>query len=261
MPKTFCQKLKKIHVVLDNTEELIHSIYDRECVLAEIAEQLQLEFMIYKLANKYVESLVNSIIQSASNIKGNKIRSVAEKICLLRNSEILTNDKNDFDKNNLAESCHEFFETKTDLIVIESISLYNYGYAINVVTKIPIFKALEAKLYKVHSIPTPLGKVNNIHTFTRYENLPNYIIDVFEIEQILAANDCFLTSKRLFCTTDILYLYSKYSSCAGSIFHENVTNKFLDDIKKACKPKEISVKGDFNPRGGIKTQVFTGDNI
>ena len=40
------------------------------------------------------------------------------------------------------------------------------------------------------------------------------------------------------------------------IFHENVTNKFLDDIKKACKPKDISVKGDFRPRGGIKTEVF-----
>ena len=39
------------------------------------------------------------------------------------------------------------------------------------------------------------------------------------------------------------------------IFHENVTNKFLDDIKKACKPKEIAVRGDFNPRGGIKTEV------
>ena len=40
------------------------------------------------------------------------------------------------------------------------------------------------------------------------------------------------------------------------IFHENVTNKFLDDIKKACKPKDISVRGDFRPRGGIKTEVF-----
>ena len=39
------------------------------------------------------------------------------------------------------------------------------------------------------------------------------------------------------------------------IFHENVTNKFFDDIKKACKPKEIAVRGDFNPRGGIKTEV------
>ena len=39
------------------------------------------------------------------------------------------------------------------------------------------------------------------------------------------------------------------------IFHEHVTNKILDDFKKVCKPKKIVVKGDFSPRGGIKTTV------
>ncbi len=39
------------------------------------------------------------------------------------------------------------------------------------------------------------------------------------------------------------------------IFHENVTNKILDDFSKACDPKYIDVVGDFNPRGGIKTSV------
>ncbi len=39
------------------------------------------------------------------------------------------------------------------------------------------------------------------------------------------------------------------------IFHEHVTNKILDDFSAACKPKKISVKGDFSPRGGIKTSV------
>ena len=39
------------------------------------------------------------------------------------------------------------------------------------------------------------------------------------------------------------------------IFHEHVTNYILNDFKKACKPKKIVVRGDFNPRGGIKTTV------
>ena len=39
------------------------------------------------------------------------------------------------------------------------------------------------------------------------------------------------------------------------IFHEHVTNKILDDFSRACKPKKIRVKGDFSPRGGIKTTV------
>ena len=51
-----------------------------------------------------------------------------------------------------------------------------------------------------------------------------------------------------------LKLYSVKFRNLG-IFHENVTNQFLDDMKKACKPKSISVVGDFNPRGGIKTEV------
>ena len=39
------------------------------------------------------------------------------------------------------------------------------------------------------------------------------------------------------------------------IFHEHVTNKILEDIQRVCRPKKICVKGDFNPRGGIKTTV------
>ena len=41
------------------------------------------------------------------------------------------------------------------------------------------------------------------------------------------------------------------------IFHEHVTNKILDDLTKACKPKHIKVFGDFKPRGGIKTTVLS----
>jgi len=39
------------------------------------------------------------------------------------------------------------------------------------------------------------------------------------------------------------------------IFHESVTNQILEDFKKACNPLTISVRGDFHPRGGIKTTV------
>ena len=39
------------------------------------------------------------------------------------------------------------------------------------------------------------------------------------------------------------------------VFHEHVTNRIMDDFKKACKPKQIKVVGDFHPRGGIKTTI------
>ena len=39
------------------------------------------------------------------------------------------------------------------------------------------------------------------------------------------------------------------------IFHEHVVNKLLEDLVKAVKPREMSVNGVFNPRGGITTSV------
>ena len=39
------------------------------------------------------------------------------------------------------------------------------------------------------------------------------------------------------------------------IFHENVVNRFLDDLVKACKPRWMEIMGEFNSRGGIKTTV------
>ena len=39
------------------------------------------------------------------------------------------------------------------------------------------------------------------------------------------------------------------------IFHENVTNKIMDDFKKASSPRKVEVWGRFNPRGGICTVV------
>lgn len=39
------------------------------------------------------------------------------------------------------------------------------------------------------------------------------------------------------------------------IFYENVVNKILDDIVKACDPHWIEVQGEFSSRGGINTTV------
>jgi len=40
------------------------------------------------------------------------------------------------------------------------------------------------------------------------------------------------------------------------IFHENVTNKILEDIVKACNPRWVKIKIVYNVRGGIETTVF-----
>ncbi|HZU24938.1 MAG TPA: preQ(1) synthase [Bryobacteraceae bacterium] len=39
------------------------------------------------------------------------------------------------------------------------------------------------------------------------------------------------------------------------IFQENVVNRFLRDVVKACTPMSATVVGDFTPRGGISTRI------
>ncbi len=39
------------------------------------------------------------------------------------------------------------------------------------------------------------------------------------------------------------------------IFYEQATNPILDDLVAACRPRRMTVTGDFTPRGGIKTVV------
>ncbi len=39
------------------------------------------------------------------------------------------------------------------------------------------------------------------------------------------------------------------------IFHEHAVNRILDDLVKACSPKQMVIEGEFNLRGGIKTSV------
>lgn len=39
------------------------------------------------------------------------------------------------------------------------------------------------------------------------------------------------------------------------VFHENVANLIRDDIIKSCQPRKLTVKADFNLRGGVHTYV------
>lgn len=49
-----------------------------------------------------------------------------------------------------------------------------------------------------------------------------------------------------------LYLWSYRNEGA---FHEDVVNRILDDLVKACNPRFMEVTGDFYVRGGIHTKV------
>src|SRR5262245_53557102 len=49
-----------------------------------------------------------------------------------------------------------------------------------------------------------------------------------------------------------LYLWSYRGEGA---FHEAVTNRILDDLVAAVRPRQMTVEGDFLVRGGIHTTV------
>ncbi len=49
-----------------------------------------------------------------------------------------------------------------------------------------------------------------------------------------------------------LYLWSYRDEVA---FHEAVTNRILDDLVRATRPRRMKVQADFNIRGGIHTVV------
>jgi 7-cyano-7-deazaguanine reductase len=49
-----------------------------------------------------------------------------------------------------------------------------------------------------------------------------------------------------------LYLWSYRDEGA---FHEAVINRILDDFVQGCRPRKVTVIGDFNVRGGIHTTV------
>jgi 7-cyano-7-deazaguanine reductase len=39
------------------------------------------------------------------------------------------------------------------------------------------------------------------------------------------------------------------------IFYENVVNRVLEDVVRACRPARAAVRGEFNPRGGLGSTV------
>lgn len=49
-----------------------------------------------------------------------------------------------------------------------------------------------------------------------------------------------------------LYLWSYRND---GVFYERLVNQILDDLVAACTPRRMTVVGDFNVRGGIKSVV------
>jgi len=54
------------------------------------------------------------------------------------------------------------------------------------------------------------------------------------------------------------YYFLQYRNTG--IFMENIANRVLDDVIRACKPKSCTVTGDFTPRGGLSSVIVATYN-
>ena len=84
--------------------------------------------------------------------------------------------------------------------------------------------------------------------------------DATELELLKGGAPDFATIRITYVPGDVclelkslkLYLWSFRND---GIFYERVVNKILDDLVAACAPRRMTVVGDFNVRGGIKSVI------
>ena len=112
------------------------------------------------------------------------------------------------------------------------------------------------------TMPTKSSK--NLETFPNPTPRRHYEIS-FECPEFTCL--CPKTGQPDFATLRIIYIPNKrcielkslklyfWSYRNVGAFHEKVTNRILDDLVKACRPRYMKVVGDFYVRGGIHTVV------
>jgi 7-cyano-7-deazaguanine reductase len=88
------------------------------------------------------------------------------------------------------------------------------------------------------------------------ETWPNQFPD-YEIEIAVPefTSVCPKTALPDFGTIAIRYVPDKLAYRDLGIFQENVVNCFVRDIVKACRPKSVTVTGEFASRGGLSSRM------
>jgi len=114
--------------------------------------------------------------------------------------------------------------------------------------------------------------MTNMNT-TELETIENkYAEKEYKVKIICPEFTCLCPGKRDqpdFATITIIYIPGDYLIELKSlkyyivdyrdveVYHEEATNKILDDLVKVLKPRYMRVRGDWNIRGGITTIVET----
>lgn len=61
---------------------------------------------------------------------------------------------------------------------------------------------------------------------------------------------CYMPGERCIETKSLKYYLASWRNTA--LFNEDIVNRILEDVVKACGPKRVIVRGDFSARGGIR---------
>jgi 7-cyano-7-deazaguanine reductase len=111
----------------------------------------------------------------------------------------------------------------------------------------------------------PAGPENaKLETFPNRYDVRDYLVE-FDCPEFTSM--CPITGQPDFAKIKISYVPDKrcieskslklylFSFRNTGMFHEEITNRILDDVVVACKPKWALVRGTMNPRGGITIDV------
>ncbi|MGD9212667.1 MAG: preQ(1) synthase [Desulfobacteraceae bacterium] len=66
-------------------------------------------------------------------------------------------------------------------------------------------------------------------------------------------NICYVPDKKIIELKSLKYYLLQYRNVG--IFYEHVTNRILEDLVAALKPKRMEITGEFTARGGLSATV------
>ncbi|HQY21348.1 MAG TPA: preQ(1) synthase [Ignavibacteria bacterium] len=118
---------------------------------------------------------------------------------------------------------------------------------------------------KINPIETDPNKVKLLETFDNSFPDRNYMIihRVNEFTSVCPKTGqpdfgvltiSFIAKKKCIELKSLKYYLQAFRN--EGIFYENVTNRILDDLVNALKPKWMEVKGEYSIRGGLNSTVI-----
>ena len=210
----FLSDLTDIHLLLNQTTNILQALNTRTCTLFNVEQRLQAELFTTTLADNFVSIFTHQVIYH--KLRTSNIRKFSIDLCIKNHFENVNPTSREY----ASAVCQEFYENFDNAIKIVNVKMETYGPAIKIAVEIPDFSIEEAAIFEIQNVPVPVGKIGTLYTFLQFNALPRNVIHLTNINQTLAADpdSCTMTTNFLFCDKKILFLYDKRSTCAGSIF-------------------------------------------